>query len=65
VATSPRVSVYEADRIVKSGFQAKEPACGDDQELPASVVLTDVPMEGVYAGTVCVIIDMLEETALP
>ena len=58
-------SVYEADGIVKNGFQGKEPAYGEDQELPASVVLTDVPMEGVYGGTVCVTIDVPEETALP
>jgi hypothetical protein len=59
------VSVYEADGIVTNGFQGKAPAYGEDQELPASVVLTDVPMEGVYGGTVCVIVDMPEETALP
>jgi hypothetical protein len=59
------VSVYEADGIMKNGFQGKGPAYGEDQEMPASVVLTDVPMEGVYGGTVCVIIDVPEETALP
>ena len=58
-------SVYESDGIIKNGFQGKAPAYGEDQEMPASVELTDVPMEGVYGGTVCVIIDMPEETALP
>ena len=40
---------------------------GETCELspPASVVLTVVPMEGFYGGTVCVLIDVPEETALP
>lgn len=58
-------STYEAAGIVQNGFQGREPVYGEDQELPASVVLTDVPMEGVHGGTVCVAIDMPEETALP
>jgi hypothetical protein len=56
---------YAAEGIVKNGFEGRGPEHGEDQELPASVVLTDVPMEGVYGGTICVLIDMPEETALP
>ena len=33
--------------------------------MPASVIFADVPMEGAYGGTVCVLIDVPEETALP
>ena len=58
-------STYAADGIVKNGFEGRGPEHGEDQELPASVVLTDVPMEGVYGGTICVLIDMPEEIALP
>jgi hypothetical protein len=58
-------STYAAEGIVKNGFDGRGPEPGEDQELPASVVLTDVPMEGVYGGTVCVLIDVPEETALP
>lgn len=58
-------STYAAEGIVKNGFEGRGPDHGEDQELPASVVLTDVPMEGVYGGTICVLIDMPEETALP
>jgi len=59
------VSTYAADGLVRNGFESRGPEHGEDQELPASVVLTDVPMEGVYGGTVCVLVDMPEETALP
>jgi hypothetical protein len=59
------VSTHAAAGIVRHGFQNEGPAYGEDQEMPASVVLTDVPMEGAYGGTVCVLIDVPEETALP
>ena len=59
------VSTYAADGLLKNGFESRGPEHGEDQELPASVVLTDVPMEGIYGGTVCVLIDVPEETALP
>jgi hypothetical protein len=58
-------STYAAEGIVKNGFEGRGPEHGEDQELPASVALTDVPMEGIYGGTVCVLIDMPEATALP
>ena len=32
--------------------------------MPASVILTDVPMEGAYGGTVCVLSDAPEQTSL-
>ena len=59
------VATYAVDGLLKNGFEGRGPEHGEDQELPASVVLTDVPMEGIYGGTVCVLIDMPEETALP
>ena len=59
------VSTYAADGLLKNGFESRGPERDEDQELPASVVLTDVPMEGIYGGTVCVLIDVSEETALP
>jgi len=59
------VSTYAAAGIVRDGFQNEGPAYGEDQEMPASVVLTDVPMEGAYGGTVCVVIDAPEEAVLP
>lgn len=59
------VSTYAADGLLKNGFESRGPEHGEDQELPASVVLTDVPMESFYGGTVCVLIDVPEETALP
>jgi len=59
------VATYSVDGLLKNGFESRGPEHGEDQELPASVVLTDVPMEGIYGGTVCVLIDMPEETALP
>lgn len=59
------VSTYSVDGLLENGFESRNPEHGEDQELPASVVLTDVPMEGVYGGTVCILIDMPEETALP
>ncbi len=59
------VSTYAADGLLKNGFESRGPEHDEDQELPASVVLTGVPMEGIYGGTVCVLIDVPEETALP
>lgn len=59
------VSTYAAAEIVRHGFQNDGPAYGEDQEMPASVILTDVPMEGAYGGTVCVVIDVPEEAVLP
>lgn len=59
------VSTYAAKGLLKNGFESRGPEHGEDQELPASVVLTDVPMEGIYGGTLCVLIDVPEETALP
>ena len=59
------VSTYAADGLLKNGIESRGPEHGEDQELPARVVLTNVPMEGIYGGTVCVLIDMPEETALP
>ena len=59
------VSTYAAAGIVRDGFQNEGPAYGEDQEMPPSVILTDVPMEGAYGGTVCVVIDVPEEAVLP
>jgi hypothetical protein len=59
------VSTYAAQGIVNKGFVGSGPEHGEDQELPSSVVLTDVPMEGIEGETVCVLIDVPEETALP
>lgn len=59
------VSPYASAGIVRHGFQNEGPAYGEDQEMPASVILTDVPMEGAYGGTVCVVIEVPEEAVLP
>jgi hypothetical protein len=55
---------YTADRVVSNGFEAQRPSYGEDQEMPAAVTLTDVPMQGVYGGTVCVVVDVPEALAL-
>jgi len=59
------VSTYSLDRVVAHGFENVEPQSGEDQEMPASVVMTDVPMEGIYGGTACVVIEAPEDAVLP
>lgn len=59
------VSKWESDRIVAKGFTNQESWHGEDQDLPSSVLFTDVPMEGIHGGTVCIVIDVPEETVLP
>ena len=56
---------YEASDIVTNGFSDARPDHGDDQELPAAVELTDVPLERAYGGTVAVAVWMTEGDALP
>jgi hypothetical protein len=59
------VSTYSIDHVLEHGFKNADPSSGEDQELPSSVTLTDVPMEGVYGGTACVVIEAPEEDMLP
>lgn len=58
-------STYEADGIVRNGFRDEGTHYGDDKELPASVPLTDVPMERTYGGSICVIVEVPEDDAIP
>jgi hypothetical protein len=59
------VATYESERVITDGFKNRDPWHDDDQDLSSSVELTDVPMEGIHGGTVCVLIDVPEEAALP
>jgi hypothetical protein len=59
------ISTWESDRIVANGFNDRESWHGEDEDLPGSVLLSNVPMEGAHGGTVCIVIDVPEETALP
>jgi hypothetical protein len=59
------MSTWSVDHVLAHGFKNAEPGSGEDQELPSSVTLTDVPMEGVYGGTACVVIEAPEEDMLP
>lgn len=59
------VSTYSLDHVLAHGFENAEPRSGEDQELPSSVTLTDVPTEGVYGGTACVVIEAPEDAILP
>jgi len=58
------VPTYESERVITDGFKNRDPWHDDEQDLSSSVELTDVPMEGIHGGTVCVLIDVPEETAL-
>jgi hypothetical protein len=59
------VATWESERILRDGFSNERSWHNDDQGRPGSVELTDVPLEGVHGGTVCVVIDVPEDTVLP
>ena len=56
---------FDAPGILSHGFAEAKPTYGDDQELPSAVLLTDVPMERVYGGSVVVVVTLPEGEALP
>jgi hypothetical protein len=58
-------ATYEVDGIIKGGFTGRGPDHDEDQDLPESVAFTDVPMKGIHGGTMCVLIDVPKEAALP
>jgi hypothetical protein len=59
------LSTYSLDLVLARGFENEDTASDEDQEAPKSVSLTDVPMEGIYGGTVCVMVDVPEDAVLP
>lgn len=54
-----------AEEIVRNGFTDRDPAYGDDKELPASVVLLDAPMFRDAYDLKVVVVDMPEAVILP
>jgi hypothetical protein len=58
-------SSYDAPEILARGFKDGKPEYGDDQELPAAVQLTDVPLERLYGESVAIIVTLPEGEALP
>lgn len=58
-------SSYDASEILSRGFVDEKAEYGDDQELPAAVQLTDVPLERLYGESVAIMVTLPEGEALP
>lgn len=56
---------YSVDEIVRSGFVDQNPGHGEDQELPACVVLLDAPAFRDTYGSAVVVVDIPEAVVLP